>query len=89
MNFLPPTLQKESGGFLLPFALLNPIKQRNEAFSLDSFINYSMGFIGEPNSIDSQERFIRLFLKLMSFCYRMNEHHLGIELPIGTRVMGG
>ena len=37
-------------------------KQRNEAFSLDSFINYSIGFIGEPNSIDSQEKFIRLFL---------------------------
>ena len=37
-------------------------KQRNEALSLDSFINYSIGFIGEPNSIDSQERFIRLFL---------------------------
>lgn len=33
--------------------------------------------------------FIRLLLKLMSFCYRMNEHHLGIELPVGTRVMGG
>lgn len=33
--------------------------------------------------------FVRLLLKLMSFCYRMNEHHLGIELPIGTRVMGG
>lgn len=32
---------------------------------------------------------IRLLLKLMSFCYRMNEHHLGIKLPVGTRVMGG
>ena len=38
------------------------IKQRNEALSLDSFINYSIGFIGEANSRDSQDRFIRLFL---------------------------
>ena len=37
-------------------------KQRNEALSLDSFINYSIGFIGEANSRDSQDRFIRLFL---------------------------
>ena len=39
--------------------------QRNEALSLDSFINYSIGFIGEANSKDSkdsQDRFIRLFL---------------------------
>lgn len=31
----------------------------------------------------------RFILKPLAFVYRMNEHHLGIELPIGTSVYGG
>ena len=33
--------------------------------------------------------FAKLLLKPMTLVYRMNEHHLGIELPIGTTVRGG
>lgn len=30
-----------------------------------------------------------MIIKPLSQFYRMNEQRLGIELPIGTRVMGG
>jgi len=32
--------------------------------------------------------FARMIIKPLSLFYRMNEQRLGIELPIGTRVMG-
>ena len=33
--------------------------------------------------------FARMIIKSLSQFYHMNEQRLGIELPIGTRVMGG
>lgn len=33
--------------------------------------------------------FARMIINPLSLFYRMNEQRLGIELPIGTRVMGG
>ena len=32
--------------------------------------------------------YVRMIIKPLSLFYRMNEQHLGIELPIDTRVMG-
>ena len=33
--------------------------------------------------------FVRMIIKSLSQFYRMNEQRLGIELPIGSRGMGG
>lgn len=60
----------------------------SESFSITFWFRIC-SYLNSKNLNSKKNISIRLLLKLMSFCYRMNEHHLGIELPIGTRAMGG
>ena len=55
----------------------------SESFSITFWFRVC-SYLNSKNNI-----FARLILKPMAFAYRMNEHHLGIELPIGTKVKGG
>lgn len=55
----------------------------SESFSITFWFRIC-SYLNSKNNI-----FARQILKPMAFAYRMNEHHLGIELPIGTKVMGG
>lgn len=54
-------------------------------------MNHSLSPFGSVYALifNVKNDFARMIIKPLSLFYRMNEQRLGIELPIGSRGMGG